>query len=151
MARQKKRLEKKVKIGNKRVYVYGLSAFEIQQKIEALQNAEEYSKDPLFYDVMDSWQEKHFEKIAPGTKTCYSPEIKRVAAEFSSIKLLEITPMDVTALLRHLANQGYSLQTVKIQRLFISLVFDFAQSRGLIRYNPAEHAELPPKLPKKQR
>lgn len=151
MPKTKKRLEKKVKIGNKRVSVYGFSAFEIQQKIEALQNAEAYSKDPLFTDVMDSWQEKHFEEIAPGTRTCYTPAIKRATAEFSGVKLSEITPMDVTALLRHLATQGYSLQTVKIQKLVISLVFDFAQSRGIIQYNPAEHAELPPKLPKKKR
>lgn len=151
MAQKKKRLEKKVIIGGKRISVYGFSAFEIQQKIEALQNAEAYSKDPLFNNVMDSWQDKHFDEIAPGTRTCYSPAIKRAAKEFEGIKLSDITPMDVTALLRYMADQGYSLQTVKIQKLVISLVFDFAQSRGLIKYNPAEHAELPPKLPKKQR
>ena len=151
MAKQKKRLEKKVTIGGKRVSVYGFSAFEIQQKIEALQNAEAYSKDPLFCDVMDSWQEKHFDEIAPGTRTCYRPAIKRAAEEFSGIKLSDITPMDVTALLKTLASRGYSLQTVKIQKLVISLVYDYAQSKGLIRYNPADHAELPQKLPKKQR
>ena len=48
MARKKKRIEKKVKIGDKRVSVYGFSAFEIQQKIEALERAEELKKDPYF-------------------------------------------------------------------------------------------------------
>ena len=151
MAKKKKRIEKKVTIGSKRVSVYGFSAFEIQQKIEALQNAEERKKFPLFNEVLDLWQEEHFENIALGTQTCYKPAIKRAENEFKGIRLCDITPMDITALLQQLAFLGYSHQTVKIQRVVIGLVFKYAQSKGFIQNNPAEHAEMPPKLPKKIR
>ena len=148
MAKKKKRIEKKVKIGDKRVSVYGYSAFEIQQKIEALQNEEERKKFPLFNDVLDLWQEEHFEDIALGTQTCYKPAIKRAESEFEGVRLCDITPMDITALLQQLASLGYSHQTVKIQRVVIGLVFKYAQSKGMIQNNPADYAEMPQKLPK---
>ena len=59
--------------------------------------------------------------------------------------------MDITALLKSLAALGYAQQTVKIQKAVINLVFSYAQSNNIVKYNPAEHAELPPKLPKRPR
>lgn len=151
MARKKKRIEKKVRIGDKRVSVYGFSAFEIQQKIEALERAEELKKDPYFTDVLDLWQENHFKDIAIGTRVCYQPAIRRAEKEFKGIRLSEMTPMDITALLQELGSLGYSLQTVKVQKTVISLVYSYAQSKGLTKDNPAEFAEIPKGLPKKQR
>ena len=151
MPKKRKRIEKKVSIGGKRISVYGFTAFEIQQKIEALQTEAERKRFPLFTDVMEEWQESHFEKIALGTRTCYAPAIKRAKEEFKNVRLCDITPKDVTALLRQLAALGYSQQTVKVQKTVISLVFSYAQSQNLVTFNPAEHVELPPKLPKKPR
>lgn len=151
MARKKKRIEKKVRIGDKRVSVYGFSAFEIQQKIEALERAEELKKDPYFTDVMELWQEEHFKDIAIGTRACYQPAIRRAEKEFKGIRLSEMTPMDITTLLQELGSLDYSLQTVKVQKTVISLVYSYAQSKGLTKDNPAEFAEIPKGLPKKQR
>lgn len=151
MPKKRKRIEKKVTINGKRISVYGFSAFEISQKIEALEAEAERKKYPLFTDVLEDWKEEHFEKIALGTQTCYTPAIKRAKAEFKNVRLCDITPMDVTALLKNLAALGYSQQTVKVQKAVISLVFSYAQSNGIVQHNPAEHAELPSKLPKKPR
>ncbi len=151
MAKQKKRLEKKVTIDGKRISVYGFTALEIQQKIEELEKSADRKKYPLFSDVLEMWQDEHFDNIAVGTQVCYKPAIRRALAELGSLRLCDITPMDITALLKSLASLGYSAQTVKVQRIVISLVYDFAQSRNLVQFNPAKHAELPKKLPKKPR
>ena len=151
MPKKKKRIEKKVTINGKRISVYGFSAFEISQKIEALEKDAERKRYPLFTDVLEDWKEEHFEKIALGTQTCYAPAIKRAKAEFKNVRLCDITAKDITALLKSLASLGYSQQTVKVQKTLISLVFSYAQSNDIIQYNPAEHAELPQKLPKKLR
>lgn len=151
MPKKRKRIEKKVTINGKRISVYGYSAFEISQKIEALEKEAERKRYPLFTDVLEDWKEEHFEKIALGTQTCYTPAINRAKAEFKNVRLCDITPMDVTALLKSLAALGYSQQTVKVQKAVISLVFSYAQSNNIVQHNPAEHAELPQKLPKKPR
>lgn len=151
MPKKRKRIEKKVTINGKRISVYGFSAFEISQKIEALEQDAERKRYPLFTDVLEDWKEEHFEKIAIGTQTCYTPAIKRAKAEFKNTRLCDITAKDITALLKSLADMGYSQQTVKVQKTLISLVFSYAQSNDIIKFNPAEHAELPSKLPKKPR
>lgn len=151
MPRKRKRIEKKVTINGKRISVYGYSAFEISQKIEALEAEAERKRYPLFSDVLEDWKEEHFEKIAIGTQTCYTPAINRAKAEFKDTRLCDITAKDISALLKHLAALGYSQQTVKVQKTLISLVFSYAQSNDIVQYNPAMHAELPQKLPKKPR
>lgn len=151
MPRKRKRIEKKVTINGKRISVYGYSAFEISQKIEALEAEAERKRYPLFTDVLEDWKEEHFEKIAIGTQTCYTPAINRAKAEFKDTRLCDITAKDISALLKHLAALGYSQQTVKVQKTLISLVFSYAQSNDIVQYNPAMHAELPQKLPKKPR
>lgn len=151
MPKKRKRIEKKVTINGKRISVYGFSAFEISQKIEALEQEADRSRYPLFTDVLEDWKEEHFEKIALGTRTCYAPAIKRANEEFKNVRLCDITAKDITALLKSLAALGYSQQTIKVQKTLISLVFSYAQSNDIIQYNPAEHAELPQKLPKRPR
>lgn len=151
MAKKKKRLEKKVTIGGKRISVYGFTALEIQQKIEKLEAEEERRKFPYFNDVADMWQEEHFEQIEQGTRTCYMPALKRAKAEFKNIRLCDISPMDISSFLKSLADLKYSRQTVTIQRVVINFVFKYAQSHGLIQSNPTEFAVMPAKLPSKQR
>ncbi|MBQ8796164.1 MAG: site-specific integrase [Clostridia bacterium] len=151
MPKKRKRIEKKVTINGKRISVYGFSAFEISQKIEALEAEAERKKYPLFSEVLEDWKEEHFEKIAIGTQTCYTPAINRAKAEFKNTRLCDITAKEISALLKSLAALGYSQQTVKVQKTLISLVFSYAQSNDIVQYNPAEHAELPSKLPKKPR
>lgn len=151
MPKKRKRIEKKVTINGKRISVYGFSAFEISQKIEALEQEAERKRYPLFTDVLEDWKEEHFEKIAIGTQTCYTPAINRAKAEFNGTRLCDITAKDISAMLKSLADRGYSQQTVKVQKTLISLVYSYALSNDIVKYNPAEHAELPSKLPKKPR
>lgn len=151
MPKKRERIEKKVTINGKRISVYGYTAFEISQKIEKLKTEAENAKRPFFNSVLEDWQEEHFKKIAVGTQTCYKPAIKRAKQEFENIRLCDITPADISELLKLLAAQGYSLQTVKVQKTVISKVFEYAIGQNLTRFNPAEHAPLPPKLPKKPR
>ncbi len=151
MPKKRKRIEKKVTINGKRISVYGFSAFEISQKIEALKAESERNRYPLFTDVLEDWKEEHFKKIAIGTQTCYTPAINRAKAEFKGTRLCDITAKDISAMLKSLADRGYSQQTVKVQKTLISLVYSYALSNDIVKYNPAEHAELPSKLPKKPR
>lgn len=148
---KKKRIEKKVKIGDKRVSVYGFSAYEVAQKIEALKGNMEKQKYPLFNEVLNEWRTEHFKDIALGTQTCYKPAIKRAEQEFGEVRICDITPMDITDLLAQLGKLGYSLQTVKVQRIVLKLVFKYAQSKGIVNNNPAVISELPSKLPKQVR
>lgn len=151
MPKKRKRIEKKINIDGKRISVYGYSAYEIQEKIEKLQQESDNKKYPFFNDILDDWEEAHFSEIAIGTQTCYKPAIKRARDEFKDVRLSEIKSSEITALLNELAAKGYSYQTVKVQRVVISLIFQFAQSKDLINSNPAEFAEMPKKLPSSKR
>lgn len=151
MPKKRKRIEKKVTINGKRISVYGFSAFEISQKIEALEKEAERKRYPLFTDVLEDWKEEHFEKIALGTQTSYNPAIKRAKAEFKDIRICDITPKDISAMLEEMGRLGYSQQTVKIQKTVINLVFTHALENSLITYNPNEYSKIPPDLPQTPR
>ena len=143
MAKKKKRIEKKVKIGDKRVSVYGFSAFEIQQKIEELQKAEEREKYPLFKDVTDKWQEEHEKQVEYYTADCYKAPVKDVKLEFGDVRISDIKPIDVQNFINVYAQKGYKRQTVKLRLSVIKQVCDYAVLHGLIHVNPTLTVTLP--------
>lgn len=143
MAKKKKRIEKKVKIGDKRVSVYGFSAFEIQQKIEELQKAEEREKYPLFKDVADKWQEEHEKQVEYYTADCYKAPVKDVKLEFGDVRIIDIKPIDVQNFINVYAQKGYKRQTVKLRLSVIKQVCDYAVLHGLIQVNPTLTVTLP--------
>ena len=143
MARKKKRIEKKVKIGDKRVSVYGFTAFEIQQKIEALEAEEENRLNPTFRTVAEEWQEEHEKSVEYYTADCYKAPIKDVISEFGDLKVSEITPIDIQNFINVYAKKGYKRQTVKLRLSVLKQIFDYSVLHGLIAVNPALSVKIP--------
>ncbi len=143
MAKKKKRIEKKVKIGDKRVSVYGYSAFEIQQKIEALQAENERKKNPDFSTVVDMWQKEHDKNIEYYTIDNYKAPIKTVKAEFDNLKINEISPIDIQNFINDYSLKGYKRQTVKLRLSVLKQVFDYSVLHGFIQINPALSVTIP--------
>ncbi len=143
MAKKKQRIEKKVKIGNKRVSVYGYTAFEIQQKIENLQAAAERKVNPTFRDIADAWQEEHDKNIEYYTADCYKAPLKDVNAEFGDVRITEITPIDIQNFINAYSLKGYKRQTVKLRLSVIKQVYDYAILHGLIQTNPTATVTIP--------
>lgn len=143
MAKKKKRLEKKVTIGGKRVSVYGFTALEIQQKIEALQAEFERKTNPTFADIADEWQEEHEKNIEYYTADCYKAPLKDVKAEFGDLRITEITPIEIQNFINAYALKGYKRQTVKLRLSVIKQVCDYAVLHGHIQMNPTLSVTIP--------
>ena len=143
MAKKKKRLEKKVTIGGKRISVYGFTALEIQQKIEKLKAEEERSSNPLFGDVVDMWAEEHEKDIEYYTADCYKAPVKDVKKQFGDVPITEITAIDIQNFIKSFSALGYKRQTVKLRLSVIKQVFDYAILNAYVQFNPAAVVTIP--------
>lgn len=148
MPKKKKRIEKKVTVGGKRVSVYGYSAYEIQEKIEELKKQEDKKRYPLFRTVADDWYEAHSREVEYYTAECYKSPLNDVQKEFGDIRITDITALDCQAYIKRYAQLGYKQQTVKLRRSVLRQVFDYAILQGYITVNPCIAVSIPKNVKK---
>ena len=114
---------------------------ELAAKILAAQKQEK--KAGTFAEAADAWSAEAFPFLQKGTVISYTAALRRAVEEFGDDRLDEIAPADLQAFYDRLALQGYSKQTVHVQRLVVGLVFKFACLHRGLAVNPNRETGQP--------
>ena len=100
-----------------------------------------------FGEIADAWQEKHWERITNGTKTCYGPAVRRAVERFGDVPADSLTPNDIYTHLSALNSQRYSQKTIATQKTVYRLIYENAIiddrfSRD-VKVNPVNNVPMP--------
>lgn len=139
-----------IKENGKRRAIYDKDPEKLFNKIRSLENPE----PPSFEKVAKAWRNKHWEKIAYKTKSCYESRYKDAVYVNEGKLITEVSAADIDRHLRQLAAKGYSSKTVKTQRTVYNLIFNFAiiseedWLKGFVSVNPVSAVSIPRGLPK---
>lgn len=133
----------------KKIYFYGLTVHEVNQKI--LKYTETNEKGRLFKDVAEEWFEETAPTLAYQSLKSYKPALKLAIEEFGEYYIKEIKPKDINAYLRRLAKDGLSQKTINQKRLILNLILKHAVISNDIEVNPCTAAVMPKDSPKQQR
>lgn len=99
-----------------------------------------------FINVANEWKQTHYLTLSENTKACYNPALRRAIKCFSDKNIEEIKPMDIKNLLDSLVPKNLSKQTIKIQRIVLKLIFDYAILAEYTNFNPVLVVKLPKNL-----
>lgn len=120
---------------------------ELNAKVKQIQAEAEQkyqlSLCPFFSDVADEWNYKHEAEIAYNTWSGYQAPIKDLKAEFEGLRISEITPFMLQALLEKMKAQGYARQTINLRKVAASLIFEYAVVMGYIVNSPCSNLKVP--------
>lgn len=133
----------------KKVFFYGKTEKEINQKILAYTGEQEKGK--TFNDIASSWWDQAQDVLATQSITTYKPALKRLTNFFNNKSIKEIKPMEISYFLSNLANQGYAQKTILNHKLVCNLIFTYALTQNYLEINPCASIIMPKALPKKKR
>lgn len=136
-------------IGGKRVAFRGKTDQEVDNKIEAYKLR--LANGRTWNEVAEEWEREHFPTIAQGTQDCYSGAIKRAADEFGKTLIRLLVPLDFCRVLEDMRRQGFSAQTVTIQKSYMMQVCAYAVRHEELEINPMREVKLPKGLKKGKR
>jgi integrase len=125
----------------KRVFFYGFSEREINQKI--LEYTKKAEKGRTFGEIAELWWEEAEPNLAIQSLKTYRPALRRAVEAFGPDNIKEITPRDIARYFRVLAAQNYANKTLSNQRIVINRIFDYAVTEGDILYNPCASLKMP--------
>jgi integrase len=125
----------------KRIFFYGFSEREINQKI--LEYTKKAEKGRTFGEIADEWWEEAEPRLSTQSIRTYKPALRRAIEAFGPDNIKEITPRDVARYFRLLAAQNYANKTLSNQRIVINRIFDYAITEGDIMYNPCASLKMP--------
>ncbi len=140
--------------GNKIVkYFNGRNDFEIFKKMQEFEKEFEREKKSVasFKEVAEAWENEHFNEIEGGTRISYSPALKRAISAFGDHKINEVTALDVKKLIDKLVAKKYSAQTVRVQKIVLNLIYNYAVLNGYTEVNPVSVVYIPRNLPRQKR
>ncbi len=132
---------KRMVINGKTKHFYGETEREVYRKIA--EQEMRLTKGRLFEDAADDWWAEHSKTIEYNTAQCYRAPLKDVKKTFSGLRVTDILPLDVQALLNRLARQGLARQTVKLRLIVARLIFDYLMLNGEVGANPAASCKVP--------
>lgn len=104
-----------------------------------------------FTTVADEWEEYHEQTIQTYTQVCYQAPLKDLKAEFGECILKEITAINFQLFLERMAAQGYAKQTIRLRKIVMKQIFDFAMLQGYVNFNPVTVCKIPKKAPSGKR
>lgn len=133
----------------KRLYFYGRSEKEINQKI--LQFSREAERGRTFNQISDLWWEEAEPRLAYQSVRTYNQARKRANEEFKNVPIKRITARDISSFLKKIAAKGYSQKTVSNQRMIVNQIFQYALLENDIEFNPCISIPIPKNLPKQSR
>lgn len=107
-----------------------------EKKQKFMQEIESKSKSKIFSEIADEWEEEHSKKIEYYTQSCYIAPLKDLKSEFGDFDITEITSIIFQRFLDNMATKGYAKQTIKLRRIVMSQIFDYAIFQGYAQYNP---------------
>ena len=130
----------------KRIYFYGTSERELNQKILAYTEAQQ--KGRTFGEVAEQWWEEAEPLLAVQSIKSYKPAKTRCIEFFGDTPITNITPKDIAKFMRSLASKGYAQKTLSNQRIVINRIFDYAVIENEIQFNPCASVQVPKGQPK---
>lgn len=133
----------------KRIYFYGKSEKEINQKI--LKYSEKEINGPTFKEIAQAWWEDAEPKLAVQTIKGYKKALENAISEFGEEYIKDIKTKELIRYLKKFEYQNYSFKTVANQKLICNLIFNFAIQENHIEYNPCASIKLSNSLPKSKR
>lgn len=113
--------------------------------------SEGIKKGPLFSQIADEWWEIAEPNIAHQTTKSYKPSLARAKERFSKSYIKNITVLEINAFLTDMGRQGFAHKTVANEKSVISLIFEYAVSRGILEYNICRSVTMPKNLKKTER
>lgn len=139
---KQKKITVKRRDGTKvRKSIYYRTAEELAAKILEAQKEERLVG--TFFEAAYAWQEDHFRFIQHGTAISYEPALRRAVEEFGDRQLDSISSAELQAFYDHLALEGYSKQTVHVQRLVVGLIFKWCCLHRGLATNPNRETGQP--------
>ncbi len=98
-----------------------------------------------FSTVADEWEEYHEQSIQTYTQICYQAPLKDLKAEFGDCILKEITAINFQLFLERMAAQSFAKQTIRLRKIVMKQIFDYAMLQGYVNYNPVAVCKIPKK------
>lgn len=125
----------------KRIYFYGSSERELNQKILAYTEAQQ--KGRTFGEVADEWWGDAVSSLAHQTVRGYASSYERALTEFGHLRITNIQPKDVQLMFKKMAAKDYAQKTIANQRIVLNQIFNVAIVNGEIQYNPCSSVKIP--------
>lgn len=133
----------------KRVYIYGKTEREINQKLLEYEKKHEHGR--TFRQVADEWWNLHERDWAVQTIKVYKPAHRRAVEYFGDLPIENIKPKSITVFLQRLAADGLAFRTVSNHRTVVNQIFDHAVIECDIELNPCGSVQTPRGLKKTRR
>ena len=133
----------------KRVYIYGKTEREINQKLLEYEKKQEHGR--TFRQVADEWWNLHERDWAVQTIKVYKPAHRRAVEYFGDLPIEKIKPKSITVFLQRLAADGMAFRTVSNHRTVVNQIFDHAVIECDIELNPCSSVQTPRGLKKTRR
>lgn len=141
----------KLKNGKTKV-IYGKTKNELKKKL--LEFTEEADKKATFTEVADAWEAYHKSSVTYNAHdTVYPAPLRRAKAFFGDREMSSITPFEVDAFIKNIADQGFAKRTVQVHLNMLNMIFNYAiVSKDLgVTYNPCPAVKIPKGLKKTRR
>ena len=100
-----------------------------------------------FSDVSAEWEEYHYQTIQTYTQVCYKAPLKDLQNEFGGFIFKEITSINFQLFLERMAAQNYAKQTIRLRKIVMKQIFDYAMLKGYVTFNPITVCKIPKKAP----
>lgn len=121
---------------------------ELAEKRKAFEEDLQRKFSKKFSDVADRWQEEHDETIETYTQSCYKAPVKDLKNQFGDLMMSDIDSLVFQSFLDRLAKQGYAKQTIRLRKIAMKQIFDYAIAHQLVMYNPIPVCKIPKKANK---
>jgi integrase len=125
----------------KRIFFYGDSERELNQKILAYERKRELGR--TFAEVAEEWWGEALKALSPSSYRGYRVAKERAVEEFGDMPIKDITARDINALVLSLASKGYAKATVRNYKIVVNRIFSHALREGDINYSPSAAVDLP--------
>jgi len=134
---------------NKKIYIYGKSRQEINQKLLTYNDEQETGK--LFKAIADDWFSEKYDTYAAQTLRGVTPAFKRILSHFGDNPIKDITPKDILSFVNVLADEGLTKKTISNHKCLLNQIFDSAVVSGDISINPCLSVKITKGAPSKKR
>ena len=142
-------LQEAITINGKRKYFYGRTKADVLKKIRDYQEMKE--NGITFSEIAKEWWEEHSQKVVFSTMRGYHARFECAVDYFDGRYVKDITPQEITKLLKILQDKKYSQKVISTQLNVLNMIFNKAVIDGEITYSPCSAIQLPKGLPKNKR
>lgn len=132
---------KVITIKGKRHYIYGETVREVTQQLLSLQ--QQVEKGRTVEELANEWWEQAQTYLALQSIKPYKPRYELFVDMLGTTPINELTPKDISTVLKSLVAKGYSHKTVSNQRTVINQICAYAIEQGDLTINPCAPVPIP--------